>query len=759
VRLPGVRSIFTRRRVTETAWALLTALLAVIVGAIQFKVWDAHLRVPLLAPHGDLTQALTTITSIHNHGWWWHDSNLGAPFGAQEYDFGSPFGDTVNLLICKAYLTVVGDPAFVLNAYFFTTFALCAFTAHLVLRALGFSILICVAGGLLFAVLPFHFFRGEAHAFISGYWGVPLGVWLVLGVLGHLEIWKPRPGVGGWRRYVSWSSARILLVGFIVAGTLIYYAVFTVLLLVAAAGIVVFRARTWRAAVRPAVLAVVILGWFALMASPAFIYNHKHGKNPSVGVRATAEAEIYGLKGAQLLLPPATDKIGPLRKVGREYGRTDPFPSEGASPYLGLILALTFVGLIGYVLASSGRRRDRGRAPLLGDVGTLALVAFLIGTVGGISSLIAHLLTPQMRGWNRISTFIAFLTVIALAGVFERMLTARRQQTGTRARYLAVAAVVAVTAFAVYEQSSVIKAPDYDAVAADWYGYGQLVANVERELPKGASIVQLPYTPFPEHGPVGQMADYDQLVPYFFSKHLKWTAGSMKMRPEDWMALTYKMTPAELATASAAAGLGAIWVDRYGYSDSDFGKPLEAGLHKVISEPPEIGVGASRIAVYPLAGLAAREKAAAPQLVAQSGRALVHPVTVNYIHFVEPAHETALGVDRWAEKDPRLQLTPPGGQTRQIILRATLYAPAPAHVTMAFPDGSRRTFAATLAGVPIEASFSVRPGHDTILMTTDAPNVADPAEDVEHHFRLADVTVLDPATVALAKAVKLRASG
>jgi len=40
---------------------------------------------------------------------------------------------------------------------------------------------------------------------------------------------------------------------------------------------------------------------------------------------------------------------------------------------------------------------------------SLALFAVLLGTLGGVGSLIGHLVTPQVRAYNRISIYIAFL--------------------------------------------------------------------------------------------------------------------------------------------------------------------------------------------------------------------------------------------------------------------------------------------------------------------------------------------------------------
>ena len=44
-----------------------------------------------------------------------------------------------------------------------------------------------------------------------------------------------------------------------------------------------------------------------------------------------------------------------------------------------------------------------------------AALAFLFGTFGGLSALIAFYVSPQIRGWDRILPFIAFFSLVGLA--------------------------------------------------------------------------------------------------------------------------------------------------------------------------------------------------------------------------------------------------------------------------------------------------------------------------------------------------------
>src|SRR5918998_1282011 len=55
------------------------------------------------------------------------------------------------------------------------------------------------------------------------------------------------------------------------------------------------------------------------------------------------------------------------------------------------------------------------------QLATATVIAFLIGTVSGISLVFAYLVSPQIRSWNRISIFIAFFAIAAIALLLDAL--------------------------------------------------------------------------------------------------------------------------------------------------------------------------------------------------------------------------------------------------------------------------------------------------------------------------------------------------
>lgn len=717
------------------------ATLAVVV---EVGLWDARLRMPLTSGSGDIGHNLGVISSIAKHGWWWTDPSYGAPFGSQQYDFPTLFTDSVNLLLVKAMTIISSDPAWALNGYYLATFPLAALTGFLVLRSLRISPGAACVGAILFAVLPYHFLRGEGHAWLSGYWAVPLGVWLALGAAGHVEVWRPRPEAHGLRRLRTWSSARLVLVGLLIAGTGIYYALFTVILLLGAGLLTGLRER------RPAVLlpaiafGAIVVAWIVVLVSPSLIYQATHGANPATAVREPFEAELYGLKLVDLLFSRSGDRLPLLADFGKEYSQTTPLPSESGAPWLGALLAASFLFGIAFAVVRGAATRLSGRAAMVRDSGLLMAWVFVIATVGGLSTPFAYIVSAQVRAYNRISVMIAFLAAIVLCVVLDRIVRWLRARAPTERRGTVAAAItlIVVAAFGVWNQTGSSARPDYAAIATNWQNRSAVVSYLDHTLPRDAMILQLPYTPYPEHGPVHQMLDYDQLLPNVVShrRDLRWTAGAMKGRSGDWMALTPKLTARELLTNAAAAGFAVVWLDRNGYEDG--GAKIDAEIAEAVGSGPVHESVDRRFAVYPLGPYRDRLRSVAtPAALEDASSTVLRRITQKW----DGITSTRSGAPTWrliGESQTAVDLSIDQPTAGRYVLRTTLTAPTPVAVTVTLPDGRRIETSATPDGTPLAATVGL--DRDPRRIRFDAAPGAVP--EGENAFFVDDFSLLSSET-------------
>src|SRR4029450_4512661 len=115
----------------------------------------------------------------------------------------------------------------------------------------------------------------------------------------------------------------------------------------------------------------------------------------------------------------------------------------------------------------------------------------------------------------------------------------------------------AILAVGVFTKPTPAYIPAYDALRSAYRNDQQLVASLEDQLPAGASVVELPYEPFPEPA-LGGRAPYDPAKPYLHSHDLRWSWGAMRGRPEDWAATIAGKPAAQGVPAARHEGVSGI---------------------------------------------------------------------------------------------------------------------------------------------------------------------------------------------------------
>lgn len=569
-----------RRLPHELAAASAAAALSLSFAALALELWRAHLHVPW-AYSGDGLQYATFVKGILDHGWHYTNPNLGAPSGQQLYDYPIVSGENAQAAIVKGLGIVFDDWAAVANVYFLLTFPLAAITAYWVLRRLGSSTAPAIVCATLFALLPYHFARGQEQLFFSGYFAVPLGAYLVLALLGGTPLFAARSGTGLLRYATRRSLATIVCCfGLVLASASYYYSSLTVLLVLAATVLASIRRDRSAVVSGLAVAAVISIGMVSTL-TPTIAYRLEHGPNRLAGARGVNESEIFALKLTQLVLPIEEHRIAFLARRSTAYAEAAPFGELGRPVHLGLVGSLGFAWLLLVALVRAAGRGDLGFGERYRSLSGATLIALLLGTVGGFSALIAATVTPQLRAWNRLSIFIGFFALLAVA----LMLTTLAGRARGPGRRLALGGVLTATlVLGALDQTSPAYVPPYETIRREYASDGRFVDELERRLPDGAAVLQLPYVPFPEAGLTGLLRDYDHARPYLHSDDLRWSFGAVKGRPDDFQGQLTHRTLAVALRAAARAGFRGLLVDRAGYADG--GMAVESRIFVLLGARP-----------------------------------------------------------------------------------------------------------------------------------------------------------------------------
>jgi hypothetical protein len=552
----------TLARFRGAAPAALVVCASLAATVLALKLWRADLGVPF-AYAGDGNFVHMIVKGIVDHGWYEQNSSLGAPSGQQLYDYPVMNGDDLNAVVFWA-LGLFGGSALAMNLFYIATYPLAALAAFLVLRRLGVSGPAAGVCSVLYALLPYHLMRGENHLLLAGYYSVPVAALLALGVL------SGQPLFAGWRSRATLTT--FVLCGLVAtASGSFYYSGFAIVL-VAAAAILAWRRE---ALVAGAVVIGAILAVTLVELSPALAYRAAHGKNGEAFVRPRLGGETYALRFTQLVLPMDAHRVDALGRLTRKYEQKSPVPqTEATTAALGAVGAVGFLWLLGVALWSILRGAGR-LPPLHREAAVLTAVAFLVATLGGLSTLISAAV-PVLRAWNRLSIFIAFFALLAI-GLLLDALRRRLPAAG-------LAALAAVLVVGFLDQTSDGIVPPYGSTEAAWRSDGDFVRSIEGRLPSRAMVFQLPYMPFPEAGNLQRMSDYDHAKPYLHSSRLRWSYGAMRGRSADWAARFKDAPISELLPELRRRGFRGIEVDRFGYADN--GGSVEADLRRRLGEQP-----------------------------------------------------------------------------------------------------------------------------------------------------------------------------
>ena len=412
----------------EVAYAVAAMALASAAAVVVLETWRAYFNAPF-AYRDDSILNLMLVKSVLENSWYLENSRLGAPLGQELYDFPVANGDHLNVVLFRILGLVTDEPAAVLNLFYLLTFPLVALTAFLVMRRLGISAAGALVCSVLYALLPYHFLRGETHVFLSAYYAVPFAAYLIVAVLTGEPLFARRSGTR--RGVLAFASARTLatlgmcLVVAASSGSF-YYAAFSILLLGAATLLRFGVTRRLRAlATGGGVRGDPLRAQRVATPRP-----RSRMSSDTVAIRkwvtasrSRASTTAFGSRSSSF--HSTADRFEPFANAGggpATVGRPRP-GSTSRRPRLqlsGRCGPLGFLGLIGVTLASAIGGAGRRPPPVLVAAGVAAILAFLIATMGGISSLIG-LVYPQLRAWNRLSIFIAFFALIAVAIALDRI--------------------------------------------------------------------------------------------------------------------------------------------------------------------------------------------------------------------------------------------------------------------------------------------------------------------------------------------------
>lgn len=559
----------SRERLLDLAYYGAAALVPFGIIAWLLQLWSFVLAAPL-AYSGDGLYYMAEIKGWFETGSYFVNRSLGAPGVSALYDF--PSADALNVAILWLFGLFGAEPGTAMNLFYLMGYPLAGLATAFALRRMGLSRIVALAATVLFLFIPYHWQRGEGHLFLGMIWIVPLQVLLAWWVSSSEP---PFFTAGGQPTIRSWRTAGAVAISLAAGACGIYYLFFGCFFLVLAGARAAIVSRAWRPVAAAAALIAISAAVFFVQMAPTLLYQREHGPNREPSARTPFEAEIYGLRVTQMLLPIDAHRLPTLAAKRANYRVNSPngdteanTAALGVVGSAGLLLAITALLLAwprdpapesGRPLASSAG------PPRLRWLATLIVGAVLLATASGFGAVFASAATAQIRAYNRISVYVALLAFLLLAVLADRLLRTRITRRG---RIIVLALVAAVVVVGLLDQTPATMADSARASAAQYAADAAFGREVQQTLPRGSVVFQLPYVAYPGSPPVGTLGDYDELRGYLHTDGLRWSYGSVKGRPDaQWQETVAALPPERLVDKIRAAGFSTLWVQLHGYED------------------------------------------------------------------------------------------------------------------------------------------------------------------------------------------------
>jgi phosphoglycerol transferase len=702
----------------------LCALLSAVLVVWLFDLPHRDLGVPF-DESGDALDSLRYSKTILDHGWVLDNPDLGAPHGASLHDYLR----STNLLFLS--LKVLGlvwhDPFRLTNLFFLLAFPLTALVSLAVLRHFRLAYWPALTAGLLYAFLPYHSLRNLAHLYLATYYVLPLVVMVVLWVFLDEPLFG-RPGRQAAGRFgCTARGLAAVLVAVAVACTDVYYGFFTCFFLLTAGLAAGWRKGGWL----PSAPALLLLGVVTLTTVlnflPQFAYRHEHGANFEAGLRASSDAEHYALRLSQMLVPTTGHRVPLLRVAKYRFNAKLTQVTESDLAALGALGSVGLLYLLGLLLV---RPRDTGdgsadrRQAVLHALSVLSVAAILVGGMGGLSLLIASAF-PYIRCYNRLSVFVGFFAVFALAHLLERL--TRRLPPRLAWQGAGAALCLGLAALGAWEQTPASMASVPPERTSAFHSDRDFVYRLERRVQGGALVFQLPYATYPEG------RHYDHLRLYLHSHSTRWSFGAMRGRYADlWQRHVSGQGVEDMAATLCWAGFAGVCWDRWRGTREE--RVAEARWQALLGEPVLVSED-KRVAFYPLDRHAAKLRRGldAEQVRARREEAL-YPVLPCWGRGFQQVEDPKENGGRWSNRDSELLLFNPSSAARTVRLDARVRTAQGASATLRLESAdTRQEEVIDGQGRAVQVRLTVPPGRSWLRFHCDA------AADPQHERRVLQV--------------------
>lgn len=489
-------------------WAI---VLAILTGILVIGVTDGFGLPSQVELEGDGLLGEMLVKSISENGPIGNLVNyrIGAPERSTLVE--TPFLDWIYVFEVWMISFFVEDPGVISIIFLWIGYILASLTMFYLMKKLKFRDGISFVFSLLFSFSTYHTYRGLEHGTLSNYFLVPIALLLAFYIAtarteeSLLAIDTER------KRNRIWVAFLALLLGF----TNIYFIAFGLILMAGAflyRLIAVKKAKgQWKYLLYPG---LTVLGTLIGLA-PKILFTLRHGET-GIAVRNVLDAETYGLRLCQMILPAVFSKFEKWTGITRKYMEKMPMATEACFAAIGLIATAGFFFLCGYLIFRYVRGKAKGDT-LLHFSALSVLICVLTAVSGGFGTVFNFFVTAEIRCYNRITIYIICFCLIAAAALVQKI----------KKKAIVLPLLAALLLIGFLDQVRVYPRDYWENRAEEAAVYEDFYSRVEASMDEGDMVYQIPFVGFPEQPPMNDLSCYQPLSGYVYTDTLKWSHGGM----------------------------------------------------------------------------------------------------------------------------------------------------------------------------------------------------------------------------------------
>ena len=474
-------------------------LIPVLFVVYRYNVTPSSIRQPW-SLSGDILSAYSFSQSSF-HGFLGFSSPI---YGAPKFlDYRYDTFDFLNAALLVTLRSISDNPFLAVNLFYLLTFPLSAATFYLVARALRIDSWIGAALAIVYALLPYHFYRfHQGHVSLAGYYLLPLGV---LSILRVCELITPSgsPTHNELRKVIGY-----FLINVLVGSSVAYYALFLSCLSVLIQLVYVIKFRQLQ--IKTALFMFISTVGFVVV--PASMHLLAPSQRFPISRQADGSLDFGG---------SITSLLVPWSRMIPDNLLDALSPAPRQLEWVGLSI-ISFVGILSMFLTT--KRSPKIFAVQLTCLTTIILISVLFYLKGGLGYIFARYVNADFRAWNRFSIIIETAALLGLGLVIST-----RSRT-LRMRLLLLGTLAFACSFGTLSklQAIGVESPPSSSTQSLIDDLEAFSVTLHNHLDEGCSILVLPTLLYPEGGIVNDVYSGDHFRLGLFNPQFHWSYGASK---------------------------------------------------------------------------------------------------------------------------------------------------------------------------------------------------------------------------------------